>query len=143
MREQRRRLPIGVQSFVSLRKGNFVYVDKTRYIYELAYGSKQYFLSRPRRFGKSLFLSTLKAYWEGKKELFAGLEIVELEQGNEEAWQPYPVFYFDFNGQNYQEELALDDVLDKMLGRWETGRGHGGHEGYPHSSLCQHSLYYR
>ena len=119
MEEKRRRLPIGVQSFVSLRKGNFVYVDKTRYIYELACGSKQYFLSRPRRFGKSLFLSTLKAYWEGRKELFEGLEIEELEQGNDEAWQPHPVFYFDFNGQNYQEETALEDVLDKMLERWE------------------------
>ena len=119
MKEQRRRLPIGVQSFASLRKENFVYVDKTRYIYELVHGSKQYFLSRPRRFGKSLFLSTLKAYWEGARELFEGLAIAELEQGKAEAWQPYPVFYFDFNGQNYQKETALEDVLDKMLERWE------------------------
>ena len=119
MKEQRRRLPIGVQSFASLRKENFVYVDKTRYIYELVHGSKQYFLSRPRRFGKSLFLSTLKAYWEGENELFEGLAIAELEQGKAEAWQPYPVFYFDFNGQNYQKETALEDVLDKMLERWE------------------------
>ncbi len=117
MREQRK-LPIGVQSFMSLRKGGFVYVDKTRYIYELANSSKQYFLSRPRRFGKSLFLSTLKAYWEGRKELFEGLEIEKLEQGNDEAWQPYPVFYFDFNGQNYQAR-ALEDVLDGMLSEWE------------------------
>ena len=113
-----RRLPIGVQSFVSLRSGNFVYVDKTRYIWELVCGSKQYFLSRPRRFGKSLFLSTLKAYWEGKKELFAGLEIVKLEANNEDAWQPYPVFYFDFNGQNYLT-TPLEDVLDSMLRHWE------------------------
>ena len=62
MMEKRRKLPIGVQSFVSLREGGFLYVDKTSYIYELAHGSKQYFLSRPRRFGKVLFLSTLKAY---------------------------------------------------------------------------------
>ena len=122
MRDQRR-LPIGVQSFVSLRKGGFVYVDKTRYIYELANGSKQYFLSRPRRFGKSLFLSTLKAYWEGRKELFEGLAIEKLEQENEEAWQAYPVFCFDFNGQNYQGETALDEVLDKMLERWEVEYG--------------------
>ncbi len=118
-----RRLPIGVQSFASLREGNFVYVDKTRYIYDLVNGSKQYFLSRPRRFGKSLFLSTLKAYWEGRKELFEGLEIEELERGNDEAWQPYPVFCFDFNGQNYQVTTALEDVLDKMLCRWEAEYG--------------------
>ena len=118
-----RRLPIGVQSFASLRKGGFVYVDKTRYIYELARRNKQYFLSRPRRFGKSLFLSTLKAYWEGKKELFEGLAISELEKGNSEAWQPHPVFYFDFNGQNYQGGTALEDVLDKMLEMWEKEYG--------------------
>ena len=115
-----RRLPIGVQSFVSLREGGFLYVDKTRYIYELVHGSKQYFLSRPRRFGKSLFLSTLKAYWEGKRELFEGLAIEGLEKGNEGAFEPYPVFYFDFNGQNYQVDTALEDVLDMMLSRWET-----------------------
>ena len=118
MEEKRRRLPIGVQSFVKLRTGGFIYVDKTRYIYDLTRNSSQYFLSRPRRFGKSLFLSTLKAYWEGRKELFEGLAIEELEQGNDEAWQPYPVFYFDFNGQNYQAR-ALEDVLDGMLSEWE------------------------
>ena len=114
-----RRLPIGVQSFVSMREDGFVYVDKTRYIYELINGSKQYFLSRPRRFGKSLFLSTLKAYWEGRKELFEGLEIEKLEADNPEAWQPYPVFYFDFNGENYQRDTALEDALGKMLRGWE------------------------
>ncbi len=118
MREQRK-LPIGVQSFAKLRTGGFIYVDKTRYIYDLTRSSTQYFLSRPRRFGKSLFLSTLKAYWEGRKELFAGLEIEKLEQENEEAWQPYPVFYFDFNGQNYQVDMALEDVLAEHLGKWE------------------------
>ena len=118
--EKRRRLPIGVQSFASLREGHFLYVDKTRYIYKLAQESKQYFLSRPRRFGKSLFLSTLKAYWEGKKELFEGLEIEKLEKDNKKAFEPYPVFYFDFNGQNYQRETALEDVLDKMLRNWEA-----------------------
>ena len=113
------RLPIGVQSFTSMREDGFVYVDKTRYIYELLNGSKQYFLSRPRRFGKSLFLSTLKAYWEGRKELFEGLDIIKLTAGRKDAWQPYPVFYFDFNGENYQQDTALESVLDKMLHRWE------------------------
>ena len=79
--QEQRRLPIGVQSFVKLRTGGFVYVDKTRYIYDLTRNSSQYFLRRPRRFVKSLFLSTLKAYWEGRKELFEGLEIEKLEQG--------------------------------------------------------------
>ena len=120
---EKRRLPIGVQSFVSLREEGFLYVDKTGYIYQLVNGGKQYFLSRPRRFGKSLFLSTLKAYWEGKRELFEGLEIAELEKDNPEAFAPYPVFYFDFNGQNYQGDSALEDVLDKMLSRWEAQYG--------------------
>lgn len=114
-----RRLPIGVQSFSSLRDGGFVYVDKTKYIHDLVQKSKQYFLSRPRRFGKSLFLSTLKAYWEGKKELFTGLAIAELEKNNDTAWQPYPVFYFDFNKDSYQRDGALEDVLDEHLRGWE------------------------
>ena len=124
MAEINRRLPIGVQSFESLREGGYIYVDKTRYIYSLVHSSKQYFLSRPRRFGKSLFLSTLAAYWEGRQELFEGLAIRELEKDNGEAWQPYPVFYFDFNGKNYQQDTALEVVLDKHLCEWETIYGH-------------------
>ena len=89
-----RKLPIGVQNFEKMRRDGYLYVDKTKYIYKLVAGN-QYFLSRPWRFGKSLFLSTLKAYWEGKKELCEGLAIEKLEEGNPEAWQPYPVFYFD------------------------------------------------
>ena len=118
MAEAIRKLPIGVQSFEVMRQEQFLYVDKTRYIYELAHTGRQYFLSRPRRFGKSLFLSALKAYWQGRKELFEGLEIAELEKDHEGAFEPYPVFYFDFNGQNYQA-AALEDVLDGMLSDWE------------------------
>ena len=120
MAENIRRLPIGVQSFEKLRQDGYIYVDKTRYVYNLAHSAGQYFLSRPRRFGKSLFLSTLAAYWEGRKELFEELAIEELEKGNADAWQPYPVFYFDFNGENYQRDTALDDALDKMLQGWEA-----------------------
>ena len=69
-----RKLPIGIQDFEKLRVGNFVYIDKTQYVYQLAQLGVPYFLGRPRRFGKSLFLSTLKAYFEGKKELFEGLK---------------------------------------------------------------------
>ncbi|MBQ7496467.1 MAG: AAA family ATPase, partial [Selenomonas sp.] len=114
-----RRLPIGVQSFEKMREDGFIYVDKTRYVHELVMNGGQYFLSRPRRFGKSLFLSTLKSYWQGRKELFEGLEIAELEKDHEGAFEPYPVFYFDFNGQNYQA-AALEDVLDGMLVEWEA-----------------------
>jgi len=114
-----RKLPIGVQSFEKLRNEGFLYVDKTKYIYELAHTSSQYFLSRPRRFGKSLFLSTLRAYWEGKKELFEGLYIVELEKNNPDAWQPYPVFYFDFNRDSFQRTHALEDVIEAHLEDWE------------------------
>jgi len=121
-----RKLPIGVQGFVKLRSDEYLYVDKTKYIYELAHTNSQYFLSRPRRFGKSLFLSTLRAYWEGKRELFEGLEIVKLEEGNPEAWQPYPVFYFDFNGKNYNQATALEEVLDEQLRKWEAVYGGDG-----------------
>ena len=119
MEKLTRRLPIGVQSFESLRQDGYLYVDKTKYVYELVHASKQYFLSRPRRFGKSLFLSTLRAYWEGKKELFEGLDIVELEKNNSDAWQPYPVFYFDFNRDSFQRTHALEDVIEAYLEDWE------------------------
>lgn len=122
-----RRLPIGVQSFAKLRTENFIYVDKTRFIYDLVHKSAQYFLSRPRRFGKSLFLSTLKAYWEGKKELFSGLAIAELEKDNPTAWQSCPVFYIDFNKESYQRDGALEDVLDEHLRGWEEL--YGGRQG--------------
>src|SRR5215475_14028236 len=88
-----RKLPIGIQDFEKLRKDNCLYVDKTQYIYLLGQTSSPYFLGRPRRFGKSLFLSTLKAYFEGKKELFEGLKIAELEK----EWTQYPIIYLDFN----------------------------------------------
>jgi len=86
-----RKLPIGIQDFEDLRTNNYLYVDKTQYVYQLTQYGKPYFLGRPRRFGKSLFLSTLKAYFEGKKELFEGLKIAELEKD----WiVPYYLFGF-------------------------------------------------
>lgn len=114
-----RKLPIGIQGFKSLRDDGYLYVDKSEYIYKLAHTGKQYFLSRPRRFGKSLLLSAMRTYWEGKKEYFDNLKIIELENDNPEAWKEYPVFYFDFNGQNYLEEGALEEGLDLQLERWE------------------------
>lgn len=114
-----RKLPIGVQSFESLRNDEYLYVDKTKYIYLLARYRKQYFLSRPRRFGKSLLLSTMKAYWEGKKDMFQGLEIEKLEADDKDAFRPYPVFYFDFNRDRYQEPGSLEQVLETHLSEWE------------------------
>ena len=111
-----RKLPIGVQSFEKLRKENFLYVDKTEFIYRLASEGTTYFLSRPRRFGKSLLLSTMEAYFLGKKELFTGLKISELEKD----WIKYPVFYFDFNGRKYGSSLALKEVLNSHLENWEA-----------------------
>ena len=118
-----RKLPIGIQGFEKLRIDGYLYVDKTKYVFQLAQDSVPYFLSRPRRFGKSLLLSTMKAYWEGKKELFQGLAIEELEKGNPDAWKSYPVFYFDFNGVNYQEEGNLERALDFRLKQWEEEYG--------------------
>lgn len=119
MGELIRKLPVGIQGFEKLRTDNFLYVDKTEYIYRLAHNNVPYFLSRPRRFGKSLLLSAMKAYWEGKKELFKGLAIEELEKDNAEAWKRYPVFYLDFNGDNYLQ-TPIETVLDGMLSDWEA-----------------------
>lgn len=83
-----RKYPIGIQSFENLRREGYLYVDKTALIYRLITTGKPYFLSRPRRFGKSLLLSTLKAYFEGKKELFEGLAIEKLEK----QWAVHPVY---------------------------------------------------
>ena len=107
-------LPIGIQSFKGLREDGCLYVDKTDVIYQLVNETKVYFLSRPRRFGKSLLCSTLRAYFEGKRELFKGLAIERLET----EWQQYPVLYFDFNGVVSTED-GLRAVLSECLDAWE------------------------
>ena len=86
--------PIGIQDFKTIRKDGFVYVDKTALLYKLADEGQTYFLSRPRRFGKSLLVSTLKYYFSGEKNLFTGLAIDSLET----KWEQYPIFHIDFNG---------------------------------------------
>jgi hypothetical protein len=111
-----RKLPVGMQDFEDLRTRDFLYVDKTEYVYRLATQGKPYFLSRPRRFGKSLFLSTLKAYFEGKRELFEGLKIAGLEKD----WTKYPVIYLDFNASEYGDVQTLEIVLDDMLKKYEN-----------------------
>ena len=115
-----RKLPIGIQSFKDLREKNFLYVDKTEYLFRLVNNGKVYFLSRPRRFGKSLFLSTLAAYFLGQKELFTGLylEKAEEEQARFEqrtAWEAYPVLYLDFNVGKYTDSGVLNERLHIML----------------------------
>ena len=102
-----RYLPIGIQTFEKIRVDNAVYVDKTSFVESLVRNGKPYFLIRPRRFGKSLFLSTLRSYFEGRKDLFEGLAISKTET----EWKEYPVFYFDFTGKNYE---TVDDVILKI-----------------------------
>ena len=102
--------PIGIQSFETIRKGGYVYVDKTDLIYRLAQGHV-YFLARPRRFGKSLLVDTLRCYFEGRRELFEGLKIMDLEQD----WKKYPVISFDFNGLIKEEETPLRNYLFSQI----------------------------
>ena len=100
--------PIGIQDFESIINGGYVYVDKTALIYKLVTEGSIYFLSRPRRFGKSLLVSTLKAYFKGKKELFNGLAI----DGLEKEWAEYPVFHLDFNGVDFTQEGDPFSILN-------------------------------
>ena len=120
-----RKLPLGVQSFKVLRNDRYLYVDKTAYLAQLVTSSRVYFLSRPRRFGKSLFLSTLAAYFLGQKELFKDLYIEKAEeeqaaQENRTPWQAYPVLYLDFNIGQYLESEALSERLDSLLKEQES-----------------------
>lgn len=111
--------PIGIQDFEDLQRNGYAYVDKTNFVYKLADEGKYYFLSRPRRFGKSLFLSTLEAYFQGKKELFEGLAIYDLET----EWKKYPIFHIDLNTANFREKDSLYMVLNDYLTTWECKYG--------------------
>ena len=111
-----RRYPIGIQNFEQLRNLNRVYVDKTELIYRLIKTDQIYFFSRPRRFGKSLLVSTLEAYFLGKKELFHGLVMERLEQD----WTVYPVLHIDFSLTKYTELSDLTGQLNLFLYRWEN-----------------------
>ena len=114
-----RNLPIGIQDFEKLRKNDFVYVDKTAFVYKLAQSKCPYFLSRPRRFGKSLLLSTLEAYFLGKKELFRGLAIEKLEEENDEPWQVYPVLKFSLAAGDFTKPDGLESSLVYALKSFE------------------------
>ena len=99
--------PIGIQSFEQIIEDGYVYLDKTALVYDLVTNGKIYFLSRPRRFGKSLLVSTLKCYFDGKKELFKGLAIDKLEK----EWKQYPVFHLDFNGNTFTNPRELEVIF--------------------------------
>ena len=111
--------PIGIQTFANIRETDFAYVDKTAFVYKLASQGKCYFLSRPRRFGKSLLLSTLKSYFQGNREMFEGLAISKLEK----EWKKYPVLHLDLNVKKYENKESLIALLDRHLEQWETEHG--------------------
>jgi hypothetical protein len=121
--EQKQLLPLGIQDFNILRTGNRLYVDKTALIYQLTQTNRAVFLSRPRRFGKSLLLSTIRYYFLGRKELFEGLAIEQLEDQSDEPWAEHPVLYFDFNGQNYTQKGSLESVMTNLFRKWEAEYG--------------------
>ena len=108
--------PIGIQNFEKIRKDGYVYVDKTDLVYKMAKTGGYYFLSRPRRFGKSLLISTLEAYFSGKKELFEGLKIADLEKD----WIQHPVLRFDMSGQEYKNVADLSEILYQHLKNMEN-----------------------
>ena len=114
-----RKLPIGIQSFEFIRKQGYLYIDKTALIHQIATSGKAYFLSRPRRFGKSLLMSTLEAYFLGKKDLFAGLALESLET----EWKKYPVLHLDLNAENYNSVDSLERILNEHLCFWENKYG--------------------
>ena len=111
-----KKFPIGIQSFEEIRANDFFYIDKTDLVYQLATRGKYYFLGRPRRFGKSLLVSTLEAYFQGKKELFKGLAMEQLEQD----WKEYPVLHLDLNTRKYKNTDSLPNILNQHLEKWEA-----------------------
>ena len=120
--EKTQAYPIGLQDFRTLREEGYIYVDKTRYITELIRKKSRYcFLARPRRFGKSLFLSTLQCFFEGRRELFEGLDVELLDWD----WEPYPVLRLDLNRDGYKAKGELDGVYDNTFRKWEAQYGVG------------------
>ena len=112
--------PVGIQTFEEIMRRNLLYIDKTEYIYRMTHsGGKYFFLSRPRRFGKSLLASTFQSYFEGKKDLFKGLAIEKLEQ----EWTEYPVLYFDMSGGKHMEKKELEEYLGYQLANKEATYG--------------------
>ena len=119
--------PIGIQNFESLVNEDYLYLDKTELIYKIVSEGRYYFLSRPRRFGKSMLISTFKAYFEGKQHLFEGLAISQLET----KWEKYPIFHLDFNSREYKDEDSLTAELNRHLESWEKIYGTEYHNRAP------------
>ena len=118
------KLPIGIQSFEKLRNEGYLYIDKTTHIYNMVTSGCYYFLSRPRRFGKSLLLNTLESYFLGKRELFEGLAIADLEHD----WTEYPILHLDLNTEKYDTPSSLTDKLSSTLSCWESIYNNDEHE---------------
>ena len=116
--------PIGIQNFGEIRRDGYVYVDKTALMHKLVAEGKYYFLSRPRRFGKSLLLSTLESYFQGERELFEGLAVAKLE----DKWERHPIFHLDLNTEKYDTVEALENKLNLALSGWETKYGSNPNE---------------
>ena len=126
------RYPVGIQTFENIREGNYLYIDKTKYIVDFRNkGMKYVFLSRPRRFGKSLFASTLQAYFDGRKELFTGLAIADYEK----EWVKHPVLHFDMSGAKHFDAESLKEYLDFILLPYEEIYGKGESEDTPNKRL--------
>ena len=111
--------PIGIQNFESLRKDGYLYIDKTALIYQMVTTGNYYILSRPRRFGKSLLISTVEAYFQGKKELFEGLAMASLEK----EWLEHPIFHMDLNLAHYSKREVLEHSLSHYIEGWEDQWG--------------------
>ena len=125
MEQQRQRYPLDVQTFSEIIKGNYVYIDKTSYIYKMTHSDSRYvFLSRPRRFGKSLLTSTLRSYFEGQNDLFKGLAIEKLEKD----WTQYPVFHFDMSTAKHMTKATLLSELERKLTKYEKIYGRAGED---------------
>jgi len=116
--------PIGIQNFEEIRTKGFAYVDKTRLLFKLVDEGKYYFLSRPRRFGKSLLLSTIESFFQGRKDLFEGLAIEKLES----KWESHPIMHLDLNTERYDTKEALDNRLSLALSGWEELYGNNPNE---------------
>ena len=116
MEDLQRLYPIGIQTFSKIREGNYLYIDKTEYVYRMTHSASSYmFLSRPRRFGKSLLTSTLHSYFSGRKDLFHGLAMEKLEK----EWTEYPVLHFDMSMAKHMDKGGLERLLDFMLAEYE------------------------
>ena len=119
-----RKLPIGIQTFEDIRNDGYLYVDKTALMWTMANTGKPFFLSRPRRFGKSLLISTFEAYFKGRRELFTGLDVEKLET----KWEVHPVLHIDLNAEKYDSPDRLDAILSNQLTQWEAIYGVGDDE---------------